>query len=341
MLLEGQCDREAVEALIHYLQIGTKAEQKAEAWYRLGECRAREQTPEAVQAAKQAYLNCMAIPRSRFDMHARLQLAQLRIIGNELDKAEEILDQIIGYVHLQSDADPEMARKASFILGALAFQRGDYPKTVQKLKDFVPADDPNTHYPPLTTPEATLARFHLVESYRQLAEQARQKANGATTPEEIDLWQRTHSDYLEKAALEYPKLAKSLEAPEAARHLSPELRAKIPFVAAQCLYDHKEFDSALDYYVQLAAYYKNRSSAFTDPRNNGVAVVVQRYPLFRLEALAGQVRCYFAMTQPDKVRLALDELRADLEKADAAVKAEYQGWLDAITKQIANMPMEQ
>ncbi len=72
------------------------------------------------------------------------------------------------------------------------------------------------------------------------------------------------------------------------------------------------------------------------PGDAAGAALVKRYPHFRLEALAGVVRCHAALNQPDKVRTWLEELRSvlSLPEVDEAVRTEYEKWIVRAAKSL-------
>jgi tetratricopeptide (TPR) repeat protein len=319
-LIDGQHDRAAVAALNRYLQTpGKKPERVGEAYFRLGECFRKENTPAAAAAAEAAYQNCIQC-QSTFANRARYQLALGMIARGQLDHAAETLEQILKIVRLEPD--PETQEKALFALGGLAFQRKDYRAAHQRLSEVVQSEQRST------TAEATKARYQLAESCRQIADQVQQTllAPGSTgSAEESEHLQKEHRKWLMRAADEYFELARFLDTKESAGQLTPEERIQIPFLAAICRFNLGEYETALDIYDHLAKVFSARE--VMSPVDPAAAAVVARYPQFRLEALAGVVRCHAALGQTDKVRGRLDELRAVLQEVDEPTRAEYLRWL--------------
>jgi TolA-binding protein len=330
-LLEAGDDRDAVIALNRYLQIGKKHERVGEAWFRLGECYRKDKAPAAQKAAEDSYKNCIQNQsaygyRSAFAYRARYQLALAMIARGDYDDAETALAQNLKW--LREDPDPDTQEKSLFALGGLAFKRKDYRTVYSRLAEALHVD------PPLTTPEATRARVQLAESCCHLADEVQRKLAepAPKTPEESEHFQKEHRRWLLRAADEYFELARFLEAPESAGLLEPEERIQIPFLAAICRFNLGEYDTGLDIYSHLAEQFKN--APMPPPTDEGAARIAKRYPVYRLEALAGVIRCLAALGRGEDLRKRLDELRSVLPTVDASIREEYEKWIIIAAKSL-------
>ncbi len=318
--LDAGDDRGAVEAFNRYVLIGKKPERVGEAWFRLGECHRKNPEPAAQANAESSFQKCIQ-SQSSFALRARYQLALAMIAGGKLDSAEEALEQNLKLLRLEPD--PDVQQKSLFALGGLAFRRNNYRAAVPRLEEALHVD------PPLTTAEATKARFQLAESCRQLADQEQKKLleEPAKTPEESEHIKKEHIRWLLKSADEYYELARFLDAPESAGQLTEEERIQIPFLAAICRFNLGEYDTALDIYDHLA-------TRFVKPAPETPTTLAARYAQYRLEALAGVVRCHAALGRGEQVRKRLEEMRLILEGADDAVREEYDKWITSAAKSL-------
>jgi tetratricopeptide (TPR) repeat protein len=332
-LLDGQDDRRAVAVLHRYIRHGSNRERVGEAWYRLGECYHKDPAAAAQAAAEESFLKCIqnqsAIASSSpVAYRARYQLALAKLARGALDDAEAELTMNVREMRKNGVPDVETLEKSVFALGRLAFRRNDFRTAESWLSGVVKADAAPT------TPEGTQARFQLAESWRQLANEAQRKLLDSTarTPEEVDHLEKDHRYWLKKSADEFFELARFLDTPESAGHLTPEERIQIPFLAAICRFNLGEYATALDIYAHLAEAFK--AVPMPPPTDERLAKLAKNYPHFRLEALAGVVRCHAALDQADKVRTRLEELRSMLSEVDEAVRREYEKWIVQAAKSL-------
>ena len=328
-LIEGQDERAAVLTLNRYLQIGKKPERVGEAWFRLGECHRKDGSQAGLAAAEASYKNCIQCA-SAFQYRARYQLALAMIARHELDEAEATLESNVKQLRKLGEPDPETMEKSLFALGDLAFQRKNYRLVDSCLRQVLKVD------PPQTTAEATLGRFQLAESCRQLADEVQRTLleGSVRTPEEVENYQKERRRWLLRAADEYLELARFLDTLESAGQLNPEVRIQVPFLAAICRFNLGEYDTALEIYAHLAERF---SSPVAATETSPAPPLVEKYPQYRLEALAGVVRCHAALGQPDKVRLRLNELQAvlALPEVEQRVRDEYEKWIRQAAKSLA------
>ncbi len=298
--VEGQDFTQAIPTLERYLKAEKRPERVGEAWFLLGE--ARRQSKDLAEA-EAAYLDCIKYP-TPFAYRARYQLALLRSQAGRLDEAADILQQNL--TNLRYDNDAEAREKSLFALGNLAYLRHDYREVVRRLEEALGQFPAN--------PEATRARYQLADSYRQLAIQAKRDEliGESPNPEYVEHLRKEHQRWLQKAADEYQELALFLEKPESAGHLTPEERAAIPFVAAECRFNLGQYAESLTVYERL--------------------IESKPAPIVVLNALGGAFRCHAALGQRDKLRMRLDEIRKELAGMDESVRRQWEEWLSLATK---------
>ena len=217
--------------------------------------------------------------------------------------------------------------KSLFALGDLAFQRKELSPG-----RFVSAPECSRSIRRRRRPRRRGLGFQLAEAYRRLADEVqRTLLEGAVrTPEEQENYQKEHRRWLLRAADEYFELARFLDTPESAGQLRPEERIQVPFLAAICRFNLGEYETALEIYAHLAERFTlpNVSALPTAP----APPLAARYPQFRLEALAGVIRCQAALGKPEEVRQRLKELQSMLPDVEPAIREEYEKWVRQAAK---------
>ncbi len=330
--LDAQDDRPAIDVLNRYLLIGKNPDRIGEAWFRLGECHRKNGSDAAKAAAEASYRKCIQhqssfVSQSPFEFRARYQLALGMIDRGEVDNAEAELERNIAVIHDRGNTDQETHGKSLFTLVGLLFQQKNYRAVVQRLRVALHVDQP-----PITK-EATLARFQFAESYRHLADEEQQKLldGSAKTQVEIEHVQKEHRDSLLHAVVEYEALADFLDAPESVGHLTAEERIHVPFLSAICRFNLGDYDLALKTYERLATRFAFRPVA---PEETLAKDLAERYPQYRLEALAGVVRCLAALGKGDEMRKRLEELQSVLPQVNETIRIEYEKWIRQAAKSL-------
>src|SRR5262249_50369246 len=129
--------------------------------------------------------------------------------------------------------DVETQEKTLFALGKLFFQRRNYRMAATRLEEVLGRVQSGA--------EALRARLLLGASYRQLASQEKQdelRDAEPSNPETRKFYQAEHRRWLQKAAMEYREVRLALEQPEGRGLLTPREEARVPFLEAECWFDH-------------------------------------------------------------------------------------------------------
>jgi tetratricopeptide (TPR) repeat protein len=291
----------AASTLEQFLKVETRKPRLGEAWYLLGETRRQA---NALPEAEAAYVACLAFD-TRFKFYARYQLALLYSKNGQLDDAVTALEKNLSL--LRFEPDPEALEKSLYELGNVAYKRHDYGAVVKRLEEALGQFPAN--------PDQTRARYQLADSYRQLAADAKRDEllGDSPNPEYNKHLREKHRHFLQKAADEYQELAAFLEKPESAGHLTPEERRDIPFTAAQCRFDLRQYAEALALYERLIE-----------------AKISQEVTL---QALGCAARCYMGLHQDEKMHHCVDEIRKALASLDKTERERWEEWLSLATKQ--------
>jgi tetratricopeptide (TPR) repeat protein len=317
--------REFIEKIPH-------PEAKAEGWFTLaGAHRALKET----EAAQKAYYECIQYPRSPLAARARLELAEVEIEQNNLDRAEEILQQNLALSG--PSPDREAQERSLYRLAELLFQRKKYDRAEFRLIEAL------RNYP--YNPAALAARDLLGECYRQLAEQAKLEGPERSLGGDPHMvYKNVRRENLEKALYVYDELGDELEKRAAARPLTgaeEALRRKAQLAAADCVSElPNNFPEAVRRYAQLASRYRGRMEQLT--------------------ACLRLVDCYtVAAGDTGQMRLALDALRVAIPAARADVaderrmpdevfrtspraltRAQWRDWLETVARQLDRIPAQ-
>ncbi len=304
--LDGQERDRAVRVLERFVQLpNAPADRLGQAWFLLGEAHRLLHNDVMAQAA---YQKCIEYPGA-YAYRARYELAIARIEQKNYDDAEAELKHNLSLAPPGSEAH----EKSLVTLATLQFQQRDYSNAflnLQKALDTYPAN-----------PDAPRLRLCYAQCCRQLAEQNGNRINDGTytTPEELMFRQKERSKWLEKAALQYQKLAQDLESVAANRSLGAEelgVLRQSHFAYAECRFDLGKFDEALRLYNALADRYHGQ--------------------LDELIALRHVWQCHGVLFQPDQSRTTLDRIRTAMKDlpptafdgaSDVATRAWWENWL--------------
>jgi tetratricopeptide (TPR) repeat protein len=292
---EGQEYAKAAKKFERFVRQTTGHDRLGEGWYRLGEMRRLSKDP----TAEEAYRESLKF-HTHFAYRSRYQLAMLAIERGQLDEAEAALERNLKLLYW--DPDLEAQEESLFALGGLLYRRGNYRKVVQRLEEAV------GRFP--SNPEVTRARFQLADSYRLLAtqEEMTRTARERMSQETRRHFEDEHQRWLEKAATAFLELADFLEKPEARGHLSPELEAEVPFIAARCLFNLGRYEMALTTYQRLAEQCRGKPES--------------------LAALGGMVSCYSVMGDAEKMLQYLGEIRRAAPGIAAMKPEDRAAWVD-------------
>ncbi len=298
--------------LERWIKTGQQPERLGEAWFRLAEARrALHRDAEA----SDAYNEAVGRP-GPFACRARYQLALLEIARGEWDRAEEDLE--LNRKVLRTEPDADALERTLFELGDLMCKRHNYRLAAERLHEAL-------HLYP-ASPRVQHGRFLLAECYRNLALQEGQnlRLSERMTPATEEHYQKQYRDWLEKAALAYEELTRTLGGRLAAGPLPADeesLYRQASFSAAECRFNRGEYQAAVALYMPLVARYHHRIEG--------------------LQARAGIIQCCFAQGQPDEARKALDGIRALLKEMDESAfknapggwtKADWEKWLATASK---------
>lgn len=301
-LLAAGDDAQAGTKLEEVVKLNLDPARLGEAWYRLGEI---ARAAKNAKAAGEAYRECMKY-ETAFSNRAQYQIAMIALAAGAMDDAEAAL--VFNIQLLRWEADPEAMQQSLLALGNLLYQKRDYKRVVPYLENALGrAKD---------SPEVTTARYQLADSYRQIASKENQSFLLAESmPAETRAHrQQEHKRWLEKAAEEFATLERFLETPEGKDHLTPQLRTRVPFIAARCWREFGQYDKAVELCEKLIERYPDRVEA--------------------LEALGLAVDCYALLGKLDHVKQRLLQIKTLLPKMDKEVREPWEEWLAQAVKQI-------
>jgi tetratricopeptide (TPR) repeat protein len=303
--LEGRDRDRAVHTLERFVQLpAAPGDHLGQAWYLLGEAHRLLGNEVMAQAA---YQKCIEYPGS-YAFRARFELAQAKIEQKNFDDAEAELTDNFRLAPPGSEAH----EKSLVTLAMLLFQRHKYSEAIrhlQKALDLYPAN--------AATPRL---RLYFAQCCRYLAEQADAHIapSERTSPEEQKHYREERIKQVERAALQYQKLAQDLEAIAAKRSLSAEEEATLRqslFAYADCRFDlgrPEAVREALRLYNQLADRYHGQ--------------------IEELYALRHVWQCHGILQQFQQARTTIDRVRTALKEMPAAAfdgsteEATPQGW---------------
>jgi hypothetical protein len=312
--LEGRDRDRAVHTLERFVQLpAAPGDHLGQGWYLLGEAHRLLGNEVMAQAA---YQKCIEYPGS-YAFRARYELAQAKIEQKSYDDAEaELIDNF-----RLAPPGSEAHEKSLITLAMLQFQRHKYSDAIrhlQKALDLYPAN--------AATPRL---RLYFAQCCRYLAEQANEHISPSerTSPEEQKHYRDERIKQVERAALQYQKLAQDLEAISAKRALSSEEEATLRqslFAYADCRFDlgrPEEVREALRLYNQLADRYHGHVE--------------------ELYALRHVWQCHGVLSQPEQARTTLDRLATALKEmpaaafdgtTEAATHVWWENWLGEMSK---------
>lgn len=258
-----------------------------------------------IDDAKISYITSLKY-RGPHTYNARYQLALIHIEKNELDQAEETLEQNLQLLRFDPDTDAQ--EKSLFAIGSIFFQRKNYRMVVRRYEEALERFGKNN--------QAVRARLQLGEAYRQLANQEQQNfILGEKTTDETKMhYQAEHRKWLQKSADTYQDLEQLADSPLGITQLSEEERLLIPLLAAECKFNMGQYEAAMLIYSRLAAKTRGKKEM--------------------LHALGGMVRCHSALGQFDLVAQRLVELKIQLNSMDDSVRKEWEPWVALASKPI-------
>ncbi len=259
----------------------------------------------SIDDAKNSYLTSLKY-KGPHSYNARYHLALIHIEKNELDQAEETLEQNLQLLRFDPDTDAQ--EKSLFAIGSIFFQRKNYRMVVRRYEEALERFGKNN--------QAVRARLQLGEAYRQLANQEQQNfiLGEKTTDETKTHYQAEHRKWLQKSADTYQDLEQLADSPLGITQLSEEERLLIPLLAAECKFNMGQYEAAMLIYTRLAAKTRGKKEM--------------------LHALGGMVRCHSALGQFDLVAQRLAELKSQLNDMDDSVRKEWEPWLAIASKPI-------
>jgi len=292
----------AQESLLAFINSAGTDTRLGNALYQLGDV---QKESGSIDDAKISYLTSLKY-RGPHTYSARYQLALIHIEKNELDQAEETLEQNLQLLRFDPDSDAQ--EKSLFAIGSIFFQRKNYRMVVRRYEEALERFGKNN--------QAVRARLQLGEAYRQLANQEQQNfILGEKTTDETKMhYQAEHRKWLQKSAETYQDLEQLADSPLGITQLSEEERLLIPLLAAECKFNMGQYEAAMLIYTRLAAKTRGKKEM--------------------LHALGGMVRCHSALGQFDLVAQRLVELKSQLNSMDDSVRKEWEPWLAIASKPI-------
>jgi tetratricopeptide (TPR) repeat protein len=296
----------AIAKMESLLKLEKDPKRLGEACYRLGE--AYRQIGNKA-SAKTAYL--AALPyETRHSFLARFRLAEAAREEGDVDGAEETLKYNLGRIHLLGP-DEEAKEKTLFALGGLYYQRRNFRAARPILETALQNYAKNS--------EATLARYRLADTYRQLAalENQRFLLRENMSKEAREHFQAEHRRWLRRAAEEFTELAKFLESPAGKGHLTPERQTQVPFLAARSWFHVGEWAKGLEIYDKLIRQHAGKPEM--------------------LDALGGAIACHAGSRDIDRVRQRLLEMQKVLPDMEDSVRKPWEAWIAQASAQLPKM----
>ncbi|MGE3804919.1 MAG: tetratricopeptide repeat protein, partial [Gemmataceae bacterium] len=308
----GELDR-AIEVIERQIKIETDGQRTGAAWFALASLYlGRKDHNEALAA----FRKCIEFP-GVYALRARYRLAAHDIDLGKFDDAEAALKQNLELLRLLPD--PETHEQTLFTLANLLFRRGDYARAAARLQEAL------DHYP--GNQQSYQARYHLAESYRQLADQETRHLSSPQLKPDVRLHHREqYRKWLNMALANFQKLAYDLAAKKAKQTtLSNEEEAMLrqsDFAIGDCQINLGQYPDAIKLYEILAARYHHQVE--------------------HLLALRQVWRCHWIMREPDKARGIVEKIRGVLNEMDESAflshpskqtRKEWLDWIDWATKQ--------
>ena len=278
-----------------------------EGWYLLGESFRQDTRPESgsrdkkMSDAEQAYKESIKYA-TPFEYWALYRIARFRIEQEKTDTAVEILEQIIRRL---PGEEVDIKKLARFTLVDLCYEA----KKPEKLKTVVDQMEQVLEHLD-NTPEATLARYELADSYRLLADDQELLLNDGMTyrdPGTREHYKEVCKHWRECAIVEYENVIATIEKPGAGNLLDvagpdkgPRARRDLYYFAAYTCFQMGQWDKSLAAYERMAKCYKGKPDEWT--------------------ALAGKVSSYTGMGDEKRVREGLDLISSNLRNMDPATQ---------------------
>jgi tetratricopeptide (TPR) repeat protein len=286
------------------------AERLGQAWFLLGEAHRLLRNDLLAQAA---YLKCIEYPGA-YAYRARYELAVAKIEQKNYDDAEAELRHNLQ----QAPPGSEAHEKSLVTLATLQFRQRNYKIASGTLWQALEKYPANADAPRL--------RLCYAQCCRYLAEQNEKNIlpGEHSTQDEQKFRQAERTKLLEKATLQYQKLAQDMEAIAANRSLNAEeaqVLCQAQFAFAECRFDLGKFDESLRLYNTLADGYHGQ--------------------LAELIALRHVWQCHSVLFQPEQSRTTLERIRTAIKEmpsaafdgsSDMATKAWWDNWLAEMSK---------
>ncbi len=314
--LGGQDRVQAAAAFEKLYRVAPRSPHLGEGWYRLGEA---HRLAKDIPTAEAAYNEAIKFPTG-FAYRARYQRAVFAWERGEVDDAELDLEQNLKL--LRFDRDDEAQEKSLFAIGELFFKRGNNAMAARHLEEALEKFPDN--------PEAVRARFHLAQSYQEMAGQKNFNVllKSYKNPETIEHFANENKRLLQRAADEFEKLMPLLEKtkagtqgekPDGAAQLTREDLIKAAFKAADCRYYAGQYLESLQLYERLA---DGLSKQPLTPEDQ----------LTYLLVLGGNVRCLTVLIGSkadyrDKLRQRLTEIQMVIQDMDEKTRMDWEDWI--------------
>jgi tetratricopeptide (TPR) repeat protein len=277
-----------------------------------------------------AYRKCIEYA-TPFAYQARLQLALLMVEMRQLDEAAGNLQQNVQLMRRDPEPDAQALEKSLFALGGVLYWQRNYGEAISRFEDALQMArrrDDAAGARPAPTPEATLARYHLADSYLQLFRKLdKDAADASQSRENQEHWKQQAQGFLKKADETFRELEQFLQTPEGKDQLAPADRLDVSLSVADCQFYLGNFEDALALYEKQIDRIKNELESY---EKLGPA---QRDECeYFLQALSRTIRCYSAKERWDYVQVRVADTRRVLEKVAPALPhekvEEWEKWLD-------------
>ncbi|HEX5271697.1 MAG TPA: tetratricopeptide repeat protein, partial [Gemmataceae bacterium] len=299
-----------------------------EAWYKCGLAYKDAGYPQQANKLFEQAANALESD-SPYTYRARCECARAKRVPDGAggwrwtDEAEAILEKNLGQLRIMVNRDEEAREKTLYDLGDLYFDRSEQRETISKAIDTL--EEALRDFP--GNPHALFARYELAESYRLRADQR----SVSLSQEQLTLEARLEiekkvSDDREKAITNYAALARALDDKPKRDESDDRMLVYALLTAADVRYLAGGYEAAGDMYEQLARRIKDKKGFEVD-YYGALARLVRAYQTALLTYPAGDPR---ADAAKQKVRQALDEIRAVLPRLDLETRQGFEKWLKAV-----------
>jgi len=281
---EGQGYESAVEVLREYLKSQSQWRHPL-ALVNLGEALL---ALGRIDEALVAFNECIEFhPRHLASFRARLAASLAHQEKGDLDEAETLLEENLNGDFLTPDSNEW--RDSLFALGQMMHLAGRYEEAAGHLEEAV------ARYP--NSPQTIEARYLIADSYRRLANTARQKLD----EDLIEAARLAHSKQVSKLLLaaldQYRQARDAVTERQKATELTPtetSLLRNCEFAIGSVLFDLEQYEEAVKAYGLVTSRYQNAPEV--------------------LEAYVQMARAYRRLNQPDDARRALQQAKTVLDR---------------------------